>query len=245
MDQRIVEGASEASTGLGGSTLAAIGRCVETRSRRWLVAITLLLGLAPAAALSAGLPPADRTYAMLSGPVQLLMSVAVPFIGVLLAHDLLRTPPARLAPTLLAASSVAAAVGAFGAGVCALAVAVSSPGAAADPWNHVAIIAAGSVLVQVVAQLVGVGLGLLIRGTVVACLSTIVLPLGIWLVLGSVDVLRPAQAFTPYAAAQNLLSGEMSAPAWTQWLVVLLLWGAGLNALGTARLKRRHQDPHS
>ena len=27
----------------------------------------------------------------------------------------------------------------------------------------------------------------------------------------------------------------MSATAWAQWLVVLAIWGAGLNALGVAR----------
>jgi hypothetical protein len=39
---RTEEGAIEASTGLGPATLAAIGRGVGTRQRRWLVAITLL-----------------------------------------------------------------------------------------------------------------------------------------------------------------------------------------------------------
>jgi hypothetical protein len=53
-----------------------------------------------------------------------------------------------------------------------------------------------------------------------------------------VDVLRPAQAFTPYATVQNLLSGEMSAAKWAQWLIVLLIWGVGLNAAGAAWLKR-------
>jgi hypothetical protein len=66
-----------------------------------------------------------------------------------------------------------------------------------------------------------------------------VLPLGLWFVLGSVTVLRPAQAWlTPYPSVQNLLSGAMSALAWAQWLVVVLLWGVALNAAGAARLKR-------
>jgi hypothetical protein len=33
----------------------------------------------------------------------------------------------------------------------------------------------------------------------------------------------------------------MSALAWTQWFVVVLLWGAGLNAVGAARLKRERK----
>jgi hypothetical protein len=236
------EGASEASTGLAAATLAAIRRCAGTGPRQWLVAITLLLGLAVAVAMPAAVPPADRTFATLSGPVHLLMSVTLPFLGVLLAHDLVRAPrAARLTPTLLAAVLLAAAVGAFGVLVCAVAVGVAPSGTAADPWGHAATIAVGGVLVQVVAQLVGTGLGLLLRPAIVAFLATIVLPLGLWFVLGSVD-LRPAQAWlTPYATVQNLLSGRMSALAWAQWFVVLLLWGAGLNVVGAARLKRWRQ----
>jgi hypothetical protein len=95
------------------------------------------------------------------------------------------------------------------------------------------------VLVQIVAQLVGTGLGLLLRPAVIACLATIVLPLGLWFLLGSVAVLRPAQAWlTPFATAQVLLSARMSPWGWAQWLVVALLWGAALNAVGAARLKR-------
>jgi hypothetical protein len=240
VSQRTVEGASEASTGLGAATLAAIGRGVGTRQRRWLVAITLLLGLATAVAVTAAGPPADRTFATVSGPVQSLMSVTLPLLGVLLAGDLRRAPrAARLTPTLLAAALLAAAVGAFGILVCAIALGVAPSGPAADPWGHVATIAVGSVLMQVVAQLVGTGLGLLLRPAVVAFLASIVLPLGLWFVLGSVDILRPTQAWlTPYATVQNLLSGRMSILAWAQWFVVLLLWGAGLNAVGAARLKR-------
>ncbi len=133
---------------------------------------------------------------------------------------------------------LAAVVGAFGVLICAVTIGVA-PSTATEPWGNVTTIAVGGILVQVVAQLVGTGLGLLIRPAVVACLATIVLPLGLWFVLGSVDILRPAQAWlTPYATVQNLLSGQMSALAWTQWFVVLILWGAGLNAVGAARLKR-------
>jgi hypothetical protein len=243
VSERTVKGANEASFGFGAATLAAIGRCVGTRSRRWLVAITLLLGLAAAVAVTAAGPPADRTFVALSLPVQSLMSAALPFIGVLLARDLLRAPrSARLTPTLLAAALLAAAVGVFGVLVCAVVVWVAPSGTAGGPWDQVLTVAVGSVLVQVVAQLVGTGLGLLLRPAVVAFLASIVLPLGLWFVLGRVDILRPAQAWlTPYATAQNLLSGRMSALAWSQWFVVLLLWGVGLNAFGASQLTRRRR----
>jgi hypothetical protein len=97
----------------------------------------------------------------------------------------------------------------------------------------------GSVLVQVVAQLVGTGLGLLLRPVILTCLATIVIPLGLWFVLGLVPALRPAQAWlTPFPSVQHLLSGEMSPVRWAQWFVVLLIWGIGLNTIGVLRLRR-------
>jgi hypothetical protein len=231
--------ADKAYTGFGGAILGAIRRSIGTRRRQWLVVITLMAGLSAAVAMTAAAPSADRTFAMLAGPVQSLMSVTAPFLGVLLAHDLQRMPrSARVTPTLLAATLLAAVVGVFGVLVCAAALVVAPSGTAQDPWHNAGTIAVGSVLVQVVAQLVGTGLGLLLRSSVIAFLASIVLPLGLWFVLGGVDVLRPAQAFTPYATVQNLLSGEMSAVKWAQWLIVLLIWGVGLNAAGAAWLKR-------
>lgn len=239
MSQR-VEDTSEAPTGLGAETLAALGRGVATRPRQWLVAVTLLLGVLAAVGVIAAAQSADQTFVSVSKSVQSLMSVTLPFIGVLLVRDVLRSPvTVRLTPTLLAATLLAAAFGAFGVLVCAAALAVAPSSATMGRWDHTVSIAACGVLVQVVAQLVGTGLGLLLRPVVIACLATIVLPLGLWFVLGSVAVLRPAQAWlTPYATVQNLLSGRMSALAWAHWLVIVLLWGAALNAVGAARLKR-------
>lgn len=227
------------AAGLGTATVDAIRRSVGTRRRQWLVAITVLLAALAAVAIAAA-DPADRTFAKLSEPVQLLMSVTVPFLGVLLVHDLKRAPrDARVTPTLLAAMLLAAVVGVFGVLVCAATLAAAPSGASVHPWRHAVTIAVGGVLVQVVAQLQGTGLGLVLRSRVIACLATIVLPMGLYLLLGAVDGLHPAQGWlTPYAAARNVLSGRMSALAWAQWLVVVLIWGVGLNTVGIARLKR-------
>jgi len=73
----------------------------------------------------------------------------------------------------------------------------------------------------------------------VAMIGTIVLPLGLWLILGAVDLVRPAQAWlTPFAAAPNLLSGQMTPLTWAQLLVIVLIWGVGLNAAGAVRTNR-------
>jgi hypothetical protein len=223
------------------ATLGAIRRSLGTRPRRWLVTVTLLAGLSAAVAVTAGVQPGNRTFAMLSDPVQSLMSVAVPLLGILLARDLQQAPrAARLTPTLLAATFLAAVVGVFGVLVGAAALVLAPSGIAQDAWRAAGTIAVGGILVQVVAGLVGTGLGLLLRSVVVAFLASIVLPLGLWFLLGSVDILRPAQGWlTPYATVRNLLSGQMSAVTWAQWLVVVLIWNVGLNAVGAARLKRQ------
>ena len=72
--------------------------------------------------------------------------------------------------------TLAAVAGVFGVLVSAVALAVAAPDVAHDAWRQVAIIAAGGVLVLVLAGLVGTGLGLLLRSSVVAFLATIVLP---------------------------------------------------------------------
>ena len=220
------------------SLLATITRLTATGPRRWLLACTLLLGLIAAAGVAAAADPADRTLATLSDPTQSLMSVVVPSLGILLAHNLRASGQARVAPTLTAAALLAACIGMFGFLVCTAALALA-PSSAQDPWHSAGIIALGSVLVQVVAVLLGTGLGLLLRRRVVAFLASIVMPLGLWFLLGSRDALRPAQAWlAPYSSVRNLLSGHMSTITWTQWLVIFLIWAVGPNAVGAALIKR-------
>ncbi len=92
----------------------------------------------------------------------------------------------------------------------------------------------GGVLVQVIAQLVGTGLGLLLRPVPVAFVATF-LPLVLWLALGAAGGLR--EWLTPYATARHLLSGDLDAQAWLRVLTVVLLWPAALNVAGA--LSRR------
>ncbi|MCO1599358.1 hypothetical protein M8C17_29810 [Micromonospora sp. RHAY321] len=226
------------------STRDALRRALGTRARRWLLAITLLAGVLAAVALTAAADPADRTFAALSDTVQSLMSVLTPLFGILLVRDLRRAPDAvRVGPTLVAVGLPAVVIGVFGVVVCAVTLALAPADIADQPWRHAGTVAVGGVLVQVVAGLVGTGLGLLLRSPVVAFLATIVLPLGLYGLLGGVDALRPAQAWlTPYGSVRNLLSGEMSALRWVQWLTVLLVWGVGLNAAGAALLWRRRRS---
>jgi hypothetical protein len=218
--------------------LDAMRRAVGTRARRLLFALTLLLGLLAAAAVAAGEQPQERTFAALADPVQSLMSVLVPSFGIMLARDLRRAEAApSLLPTLLGAVSLAAVIGAAGVLICTATLAVVDTGT--DAWRHAGTIAIGSLLVQAVAVLVGTGLGMLVRWRIVAFLLSIALPLGLYGILGAVDALSPAQPWlAPYASVRNLLSGEMSPMKWAQWLVVVLIWGVGLNAAGWVLRKR-------
>ncbi|MFE0526416.1 hypothetical protein ACFW0V_02345 [Micromonospora parva] len=218
----------------------ALRRSLGTRARRWLLVGTLVAGLLAAVALVAAAAPAERTFAELSGTVQSLMSVATPLFGILLVSDLRRGPvrPAVL-PTVLAVGLPAVVIGVVGALICAATLALTPAEVADEPWRFAGTVAVGGVLVQFVAGLVGTGLGLLVRPVVVAFLATIVLPLGLFALLGAVDALRAAQPWlTPFGSVRNLLSGEMTALRWVQWLCVLLIWGVGLNAAGAAVLNR-------
>lgn len=223
------------------TTRAALRRALGTRARRWLLAGTLLAGLLTAVALVAPLAPADRTFVALSGTVQSLMSVVTPLFGILLVRDRHRAPGAgRVVPTVLAVALPAVVIGVAGVLICAATLALAPVEVADEPWRYAGTVAVGSVLVQVVAGLVGTGLGLLLRSRVIAFVATIVLPLGLFALLGAVDALRPAQPWlTPLGSVRNLLSGEMSVLRWVQWLCVLLIWGVGLNAVGAAVARRR------
>ena len=69
-------------------------------------------------------------------------------------------------------------------------------------------------------------------------MATIVIPLGLWLLMGAVPVLRPLQWLTPYVSARHLLAGEMTWLNWGQWLLVVAIWGGGLNLVGAWRTHR-------
>ncbi len=98
-----------------------------------------IAGITPAALHA----PADRTFATVSTPVHRLMSITVPFFGVLLVSDLHRAK-AKFAPKVLAAMALAVVIAVFGALVCAVAIAVASSDAIQGGWRHVGVIALGA-----------------------------------------------------------------------------------------------------
>ena len=224
----------------------AVGRAVSNRSRRLLAFVAVALGVVGAVTVTATSPAAERTFSTTSTPAQLLISVIVPFFGVLLTADLVREAGAGRVPgpvlraRLLAAVMVAVVAACCGVVVSAVTVAAYPSTAPGGRWQHLGAVVLGSVLVQVTAQLCGTGLGLLLRRRGVAMLGTIVLPLGLWLLLGAVGALRPAQAWlAPAVSAGHLLGGQMTPQNWAQWVVVILGWGLALNVAGARWVRGR------
>jgi hypothetical protein len=212
-----------------------------SRALRVMVGVTVLLGAVAAIGVPLGTHPAARTLAAVSEPTQSLMSVTVAFLGVLLIGRLRRpVRPVTILSAVGRALVLALLLAGFGVLVCVVATAAFPSAATGGRWSDAGMVVLGSLLVQGVAMLVGTGLGLLIRRRVLACLATIVLPLGLWWLLGAVAALRPAQDWlTPYPSVGRLLSGQMAPTSWLQWFVVLTIWGIGLNAAGVLRATRR------
>jgi len=160
-------------------------------------------------------------------PVQLAISVIVPFSGVLAVTG--RRRPGPLTPRLLAAYGLAA--GCALAGVLVAAIVTVWSGGAWPSASRLAVLVAGSVLVQLIAQSVGTACGLLVRRPRIAMAATIVVPMGVTVVLAAIDS-GLVRWLTPYGNAQALLAGRPTAAL----AVVGLLWCVVPNVVG-ARLR--------
>jgi hypothetical protein len=221
----------------------ALRRAVGTRARVVLAGLTLIVGLVSAFGLAFGLPPDQRTLAITASVVQSLMSVLVPFTTVLVAADLgagravdtaraARSPDAgdvaagSLVATWCAAAVYALVVGVFGSLVSLLATLAGSGSLDRAPT----LLVAGPI-VQLIAAGVGTAFGLLIRPPWIAMIATIVIPLGVWALLGRVGLDAARGWLTPFAAVQRVFGAPLTPLAWIQWLVVALIWTVGLNAV--------------
>lgn len=223
----------------GGPAPRASRTRISWTGRRWVLVIcTAALGALGSSSVL-GFPPAERTFAGVLAPVELLMSVLVPLIGIVLAFGLRqpRSSPGRVSvvPTITAALLLAGILAVVGILFAALALLLTSTTAPA-PWRGAMLLVVGSLLTQVVAVLTGTGLGLLAPSRVLAFVITL-LPAPLWLALGLVGPFRALRDWIlPYGAVRHLLEGAMTIANWGQLLVVLGLWGLGLNALGARKL---------
>lgn len=208
-----------------------------------IVGAAVLVGLLTAVAVAAGSPPEDITVGSVAGPTESVVSIVVPFLGVVLVLRSAR--PATLC-TLGRAVGIAltwaAALAILGMAITVVVVAIVNGG---GHWTSLGRLLLGSVLVQLVAQATGTGLGMLTRRPLLACLLTVLLPLGLWSSLGAVVVLQPARVWlTPFASVQRLLAVDMDGLAWVQWLVMVSIWGLGLNLVGAWLMLRPRAARH-
>jgi hypothetical protein len=208
---------------------------VGSRRGGMLTAVTLLLGAGTAWAVAGSRP----AFGDVLEPVQLAVSVLVPFFGVLAVTDLHRPRSAdrRLAPRLLIAVGLA-----VGFSLAATLLAAGATVWADGLWPgapRTAALVTAAILVQVIAQLTGTGWGLLIRRPVIAMAATILAPMATTALLGVVD---PGGGLvrwlTPYGNARSLLAGIPTPETFAGLVVVTLLWCAIPNLLG-ARTKLR------
>jgi hypothetical protein len=195
-------------------------------AERVIAAVTVAVGVLGTLAAQAGTPADERTFATASTTAQSLISIGVPFIGAVVGAR--RTNPVYLRSMLwaivLGATGLAASV--------VIAAAVPST---ADVWDRAGVIVAGAFVTQVVAQLTGIGLGLLIGRAWIAAALTVVLPLALYAVLP--EAARPWIA--PYASAQLWWPGEFGADDWLPFLVMVVLWGPVLHTFAWLRLSLR------
>jgi hypothetical protein len=173
-------------------------------------------------------------------PVQLVISVFVPFFGVLAVTGLHRPDSDRLLTRRLLAAD-ALAVGCALAGVLLTAIATAWSGGSWPSGSRLALLVVGSLLVQLIAQSVGTACGLLLRRPVMAMAATLVVPMGVTIMLSAIDRGGGSVRWlTPYGNAQALLAGEPTAAL----AVVVLLWCVlpnvvGARQAGTARMAWR------
>lgn len=157
----------------GPSIVVALRRSTGTRPRRWLVAGTALV----AAVIAAGIATSPHHSLIdIATPVLSVVSIFVPYVGILLMSDLRRPRTTdALGPSMVAAVLVGAALGAFGVIASIIAAAVAGSDGLSEAW------------------------------------------------------------VAPYEVARHLLAEQISAIVWAQWLVVAVLWGGILNAVGARR----------
>ncbi|HEY5785306.1 MAG TPA: hypothetical protein VIT65_11060 [Microlunatus sp.] len=232
------------STTVGGA-LRDLVAASETRLA--LALATLVVGAAAAFILPFVLQPSDRTFVAVVPLVQIIMTVLTPLSTAVLLYDL-RDPEgdfrsrtvAPLRNRWIAAGVYGVAVGAAGAIISAVAVAVivgSNP--PFDPWAGAAPAVVGSLVVQLIPVGVGCAAGLLIPRAGLAALSTVVVPLTFTVIVGLLTPQGTADWITPIGAAGHLVPGPMTALNWAQWIVTAVLWVVLPNVIGARRLRDR------
>jgi hypothetical protein len=194
----------------------------STRGRRIVLLLSGAVAVA-AAIISAG----DQKNA------QSALSLPLPFLGVLLAGDI-RAEAALLWPRI-ASSALAGIVGALFTFLCC---AIASGGWSAAPLP-------GSLAIQIVAILIGLGFGLLIRPAWLALLTDAVLPVSLWAIAGVAGLRSARRWLFPYGAVDHLTSTHPHPIDWACEAVIALLWVVGFLAIASHTNRQTAPDVSS
>ena len=233
------------------ATVLELRTSIRSRSRRWLLIASGVVGLLSAGLVASTGSAQDHTFTVISFYTQSAISLPLPLVSVLLMTQefgrrassatvgLGMSLDATIVAKLLASAVIAVAGAGYGVLISLVATSAAAPAADQGRWDAIGLIILGSVLVQLIAQLSGAGWGLLLRSSSLAIAADVVVPLGLWIVTGSVPALQGVQAWlAPFSSVRNLLSGHMDAERWAQVGVIALVWVVGLNAAGILRLHR-------
>ena len=233
------------------ATVLELRTSIRSQSRRWLLIASGVVGLLSAGLVASTGSAPDHTFAVISFYTHSAISLPLPLVSVLLMTQefgrrassgivgLGMSLDATIVAKLLASAVIAVAGAGYGVLISLVATSAAAPAADRGRWDAIGLIILGSVLVQLIAQLSGAGWGLLLRSSSLAIAADVVVPLGLWIVTGSVPVLQGVQAWlAPFSSVRNLLSGHMDAERWAQVGVIALVWVVGLNAAGILRLHR-------
>ncbi|WP_195909203.1 hypothetical protein [Microlunatus sp. Gsoil 973] len=199
------------------------------------VSLAVSVGLAIATTLA--LVPASRTLSATASVAMSVLSIGVPFIAAVQAVRHAQHEPSGFSRMYARTFATALGLGL----VVAVACLIIGFACGARLHNAPAIVG-GSLIAQAVAHLVGTGLGLLLARPVIASALTVILPIGLWLLLGV--LLPPARDWlTPLPSANRWWSGTLTGEYLPRFAIMVLLWAVLPNAAGViltgARWKRQ------
>jgi ABC-type transport system involved in multi-copper enzyme maturation permease subunit len=234
-------------------TRIELRKTVDTRSGRWLLVAIAVTGLAAALISAIAGDAKDHGFDSISSAVQGSMAVLLPIVSILLVtsewsqRTALQTfvlTPARgriVRAKLLAGSLIAVLGSLVGAGLAAAAAATAGSHPADGTWRHAGAVLLGSVIVQLISQLMAMGFALLLLSSPGAIVANFAIPLAWAALTGGVRALHGVQPWVDSSkVSTNLLSGDMDGTRWAQVVVVTLVWVVALLAAGSLRL-RRHE----
>jgi ABC-2 type transport system permease protein len=225
----------------------------DTRAGFWLLLILGLLGVAVVVLLLFAGKPAELTFETYLYTTQLPLGILLPVLGILAVTSEWSQRTALTTFTLVPRRSRIMTAKALGLVLLALLAVVATVVAAAlgnlisrlmrdadGSWGDVPSMLGRVALFQVLAVLVGVGLGMLLLSAPQAIVTYLLFPTLLTALASLIPFLRaPALWLDLAGTTTRLLGEELTGRAWTQIAVSFGLWALLPLLLGAVRISRR------